>query len=86
MTSETIQPDSPNWKKRFFTIWIGQAFSMLGSHLVGFAFVWYLTEKTGSATILTLGSFNANPPFCNNCPVRWGFRRPLESKNCHGGI
>ena len=56
MTSEITQPDPPKWQPRFFTIWIGQAFSMLGSHLVGFAFVWYLTEKTGSATILTLGS------------------------------
>jgi len=56
MTSETNQPDISKWQTRFFTIWIGQAFSMLGSHLVGFAFVWYLTEKTGSATILTLGS------------------------------
>ena len=44
------------WQFRFFTIWIGQAFSMLGSHLVGFAFVWYLTEQTGSATILAVGS------------------------------
>jgi DHA3 family macrolide efflux protein-like MFS transporter len=44
------------WQVRFFTIWFGQAFSMLGSQLVGFAFVWYLTQKTGSATILTLGT------------------------------
>lgn len=29
---------------------------MLGSHLVGFAFVWYLTETTGSATILAIGT------------------------------
>ena len=44
------------WQFRFFTIWFGQAFSMLGSHLVGFAFVWYLTETTGSATILAIGT------------------------------
>jgi DHA3 family macrolide efflux protein-like MFS transporter len=44
------------WQFRFFTIWFGQAFSMLGSHLVGFAFVWYLTESTGSATILAIGT------------------------------
>jgi len=56
MTTTAPQSEPTKWKKRFFTIWIGQAFSMLGSHLVGFAFVWYLTEKTGSATILTLGS------------------------------
>jgi MFS transporter, DHA3 family, macrolide efflux protein len=48
--------DLEKWRFRFFTIRFGQVFSMLGSGLVGFAFVWYLTEQTGSATILTLGS------------------------------
>lgn len=56
MNLKPKEQDSPKWQTRFFTIWIGQAFSMLGSHLVGFAFVWYLTEKTGSATILTMGT------------------------------
>lgn len=51
-----IQNDQEKWQVRFFTIWFGQAFSMLGSQLVGFAFVWFLTQKTGSATILTLGT------------------------------
>ncbi len=45
-----------NWKKRFFTIWAGQAVSQLGSRLVGFAFVWHLTQSTGSATVLALAS------------------------------
>jgi DHA3 family macrolide efflux protein-like MFS transporter len=40
------------WKAPFFTIWIGQAFSLLGSQLVGFALVWYMTELTGSAKVL----------------------------------
>ena len=56
MTENSTVNELKNWQTRFFTIWIGQAFSMLGSHLVGFAFVWYLTEKTGSATILTIGT------------------------------
>jgi MFS transporter, DHA3 family, macrolide efflux protein len=41
-----------NWKVRFFTIWTGQVFSLLGSSLVGFALVWWLTESTNSPTIL----------------------------------
>jgi len=41
-----------NWKAHFFTIWAGQAVSLLGSMLVGFALVWWLTESTGSATVL----------------------------------
>jgi MFS transporter, DHA3 family, macrolide efflux protein len=54
---EEQRPAVPaNWQLRFFTIWFGQAFSMLGSHLVGFAFVWHLTETTGSATILAIGT------------------------------
>lgn len=46
----------PHWKRRFFTIWTGQAISMLGSQVVGFAVAWYLTEQTGSATVLAVAS------------------------------
>ncbi len=40
------------WAPPFFTIWIGQAFSLLGSQLVQFALIWWLTQTTGSATVL----------------------------------
>jgi DHA3 family macrolide efflux protein-like MFS transporter len=43
---------SKTWAPRFFTIWTGQAFSLLGSQLVSFAVIWWLTQTTGSATIL----------------------------------
>lgn len=56
MTEEITQKKPQHWLFRFATIWIGQSFSMLGSYLVGFAFVWYLTEKTGSATVLAVGT------------------------------
>jgi len=56
MFAKKPRQQNPKWQFRFFTIWFGQSFSMLGSHLVGFAFVWYLTEQTGSATVLTLGT------------------------------
>lgn len=46
----------PHWQRRFFTIWAGQAISMLGSQIVSFAIVWYLTEQTGSATVLAIAS------------------------------
>ena len=62
MTDQNKPTENPQWKKRFFTIWIGQAFSMVGSSLVGFAFVWFLTEKTGSATILAVGSMMSMLP------------------------
>ncbi|MBN1579373.1 MAG: MFS transporter [Anaerolineae bacterium] len=41
-----------NWKIPFFTIWSGQQLSWIGSALAGFALVWWVTETTGSATIL----------------------------------
>jgi len=40
----------------FFVIWTGQAFSLLGSQLVQFALIWWLTESTGSATVLATAS------------------------------
>lgn len=42
------------WKKNFYTIWVGQAFSQLSSSILQFAVVWYLTDKTGSGFVLTL--------------------------------
>ena len=44
------------WAARFFTLWVGQAFSLLGSQLVQFAIIWHLTQATGSATALALAS------------------------------
>lgn len=52
MTAATPAYDEKNWKKPFFTVWIGQAFSLLGSQLVQFALIWYLTQQTKSATVL----------------------------------
>ncbi|OQB67450.1 MAG: enterobactin exporter EntS [Bacteroidetes bacterium ADurb.Bin139] len=45
-----------NWKKVFWTIWAGQAFSILGSAAAGFAIVWWLTVETGSAMVLTMAT------------------------------
>ncbi len=45
-----------NWAARFFTLWTGQAISLLGSQLVQFAIIWYLTQETNSATTLAIAS------------------------------
>src|SRR5512143_3637905 len=50
---ENQSPTTEKWAGRFFAIWTGQAFSLFGSALVQFALVWWLTQKTGSAIILT---------------------------------
>lgn len=53
---------STNWKRSFFPIWIGQIFSLLGSGLVNFSLVWYLTQSTGSATVLAMATLVAILP------------------------
>ena len=45
-----------NWKVDFFTVWTGQAISLLGSMLVQFALIWHLTVEHQSATILATAS------------------------------
>lgn len=40
----------------FLVLWTGQAVSLLGSQLVQFALIWWLTQETGSATVLAMAS------------------------------
>ena len=64
----------------FFLIWSGQALSLLGSSLVQFALVWWLTRTAGSATVLALASLMAMLPQVFISPVagalvdRWNRR------------
>jgi DHA3 family macrolide efflux protein-like MFS transporter len=75
--------ENTNWKRPFFTVWIGQAFSLLGSSVVGFALVWYLTQQTGSATILATATLvNLIPgvflgPFAGALVDRWNRKRVM---------
>ena len=69
-----------NWQLRFFSIWTGQAFSLLGSRLVSFALIWWLTEQTGSeAVLVTATSMTLLPPillgpFAGALVDRWSRR------------
>jgi DHA3 family macrolide efflux protein-like MFS transporter len=69
-----------NWKTPFFTMWTGQAISLLGSRVVQFALVWWLTRQTGSATVLATASLVALIPEIALGPVagayvdRWNRR------------
>ena len=72
-----------NWRKPFFLIWTGQSISLLGSQLVQFALIWWLTEKTGSATMLAFASFFSYlpevilAPFAGALVDRWNRRRVM---------
>ncbi len=72
-----------DWRIPFFTIWVGQACSLLGSSLVQFALVWWLTAQTGSATVLAMASLAAVlpgvflGPFAGALVDRWNRRRVM---------
>ena len=73
-------PTPERWAPRFFTIWIGQSFSLVGSALVQFALVWWMTSQTGSATVLATATlFALLPqvllgPFAGALVDRWNRR------------
>jgi len=81
MSTPSHQEHSKNWQAQFFTIWTGQAVSLLGSQLVQFALIWYLTIQTGSATILaTVTMMTMLPnvflsPFIGPLIDRWNRRK-----------
>ena len=51
-----MKDSQPHWAVRFYTLWAGQALSLLGSQLVQFAIIWYLSQATKSATALAIAS------------------------------
>jgi DHA3 family macrolide efflux protein-like MFS transporter len=79
---EPKQPLS-RWQAPFFTIWTGQALSLVGSRLVQFALVWWLTKRTGSATVLAMATLVAVlpgvilGPFAGALVDRWNRRRVM---------
>ncbi len=65
--------DPVRWRSAFFTIWTGQAFSLFGSQLVQFALVWWLTQTTGSATVLAGATLIALLPQILVAPLAGAF-------------
>lgn len=51
------------WKRDFFTIWTGQAISLITSAILQMAIIFYLTEKTGSAMVLSIASLVGFLPY-----------------------
>jgi len=83
MSAQFSVRDGKAWKTRFLTIWGGQALSMLGSQLVQFSLIWYLTAATGSATVLAAASMAGMLPTVILGPIagtlvdRWDRRRVM---------
>lgn len=80
---ERTRQHSSRWQIPFFTIWTGQLFSLIGSHLVQFALVWWLTQTTGSATVLATATLVAIlpgvvlGPFAGALVDRWNRRKVM---------
>jgi DHA3 family macrolide efflux protein-like MFS transporter len=83
-----VEQHQPQWQTPFFSIWTGQQLSLVGSSLAQFALVWWLTETTGSATVLATGTLiSLLPnvflgPFVGALVDRWNRRwwNPLQKR------
>ena len=60
-----------NWKLKFYTIWAGQAVSLITSAILQMAIIFYLTEKTGSAMVLSMASLVGFLPVCGLWTSYW---------------
>lgn len=58
-----------NWKSQFIIVALGQAISMLGSHGVQFALIWWLAEKTSSPLMLGISGIVAYLPMSLFSPI-----------------
>src|SRR6476620_1095508 len=50
------------WRLRFWTIWTGQALSLVGSALTQFVLIWWITQTTGSTSALAIAGVMALLP------------------------
>ncbi len=73
----------PRSLRPFLTLWVGQVFSLLGSQLVQFSLIWWLTQQTGSATVLAVASIVGLVPqvvlgpFVGPLVDRWNRKRTM---------
>ena len=80
MTEPVAEDGMPQSTARFWVIFGGQAFSLFGSRLVQFTLVWWLTQESGSASVLALASIMALlpqvlvGPFAGSLVDRWSRR------------
>ncbi len=52
----------PNWRVRFWAIFVGQALSLCGSALTQFVVLWWITDTTGSVNALAIAGMAALLP------------------------
>ncbi|HOZ38025.1 MAG TPA: MFS transporter [Anaerolineaceae bacterium] len=62
LTQPEELPLGKGWLRNYLPMGIGQIVSLVGSALVQFALVWYVTKETGSATVLATATTAAIVP------------------------
>ncbi len=83
MAEPVTEDGKPQSMARFWVVFGGQAFSLFGSRLVQFTLVWWLTQESGSASVLALASIMALlpqvivGPFAGSLVDRWSRRMVL---------
>jgi DHA3 family macrolide efflux protein-like MFS transporter len=79
--SQEIVEDKP--LRPFAILWGGQAASLFGTRIVRFALVWWITDITGSATVLAIATIMAIlpqvivAPFAGSYVDRWNRRKTM---------
>lgn len=82
-TTASREGTKTGWATPFFTIWIGQALSLVGSQVGSFALTWWLTRTSGSATILATATMVMMIPYVFLGPIagalvdRWNRRQTM---------
>ena len=83
MTTASPAAADSRWPIRFFSIWITQAFSQIGSQITQFALIWWITQSVGSATALATASLMGLlprviiGPFAGVLVDRWNRKRVM---------
>ncbi len=83
----TIENESPKKDhfRGYILLWIGQLISLLGSSIVQFAIIWWITKETGSEFFLALAAFLGFGPAIVLTPVagvfvdRWSRKKIIAA-------
>ncbi|WP_321388936.1 MFS transporter [uncultured Enterococcus sp.] len=72
--------DMKNWRRNFYLFLTGQFLSGITSMIVQYSIIWYLTETTGSATILSIATLLGMIPMVILSPFAGPFIDRLNKK------
>jgi len=59
----------PHWKLRYWSIFFGQALSLIGSAMTQFVLLWWITDTTGSVSMLATAGILALLPYALLSPI-----------------